>query len=49
MALEQLRRLGSTGPICLSGQYSDPSVAAADRLKVDLADARAAATRMSAV
>src|SRR5882757_1077286 len=48
-AFEQLRRLGYTGPICLSGQYSDPSVAVADRLKVDLADARAAAARGSAV
>jgi len=45
-AFEQLRPLGYTGPICLSGQYSDPGVAVADRLKVDLADAqRAAATR----
>jgi len=46
-AFEQLRRLGYTGPICLSGQYSDPGVAVADRLKVDLADARAAAARAS--
>jgi sugar phosphate isomerase/epimerase len=41
---EQLDRMGWTGPICLSGQYSDPSVPVEDRLKIDLEAARTAAS-----
>lgn len=37
---EQLDRQGFTGPICLSGQYSDPSIPVEERLKIDLAAAR---------
>ena len=40
---EQLERQRYEGPICLSGQYSDPSVPVEDRLKVDLESAQAAA------
>jgi sugar phosphate isomerase/epimerase len=42
-AFEQLARLSWTGPICLSGQYSDSSVPVADRLRADLHAARTAA------
>jgi sugar phosphate isomerase/epimerase len=42
-AFEQLTRMGWTGPICLCGEYSDPSVPVADRLRTDLQAARAAA------
>ena len=43
---ESLDQLAFTGPICLTGQYSDPSASVEDRLRVDLAAARqAAATR----
>jgi sugar phosphate isomerase/epimerase len=42
-AFEQLARIGWTGPICLSGQYSDPSVPVADRLRADLRSAHLAA------
>jgi sugar phosphate isomerase/epimerase len=38
-----LRALGWTGPICLTGQYSDPSVPVTQRLTIDLAAAKAAA------
>ena len=31
-----LERLGWTGPICLTGQYSDPAVPAEERLRTDL-------------
>jgi sugar phosphate isomerase/epimerase len=41
---EQLERMAWTGPICLSGQYSDPSVPVEDRLKIDLEAARTAAS-----
>lgn len=33
---EQLERQSYAGPICFSGQYSDPSVPVEDRLKTDL-------------
>ena len=42
-AFEQLTRLGWMGPVCLSGQYSDPSVPVEDRLRADLHAARTAA------
>jgi hypothetical protein len=42
-AFEQLARMGWTGPVCLCGEYSDPSVPVADRLRADLRAARAAA------
>ncbi|WP_432935481.1 sugar phosphate isomerase/epimerase family protein [Kribbella sp. CA-253562] len=42
-AFATLSRLGWHGPICLSGQYSDPSVPTTDRLKIDLDAAKAAA------
>jgi sugar phosphate isomerase/epimerase len=35
-----LRRIGWTGPICLTGQYSDPAVRVEDRLEKDLLAAR---------
>jgi sugar phosphate isomerase/epimerase len=35
-AFAELARLGWTGPVCLSGEYSDGSVPATDRLRVDL-------------
>jgi sugar phosphate isomerase/epimerase len=41
---EQLNRMGWSGPICLSGQYSDPSVPVEDRLKIDVESARTAAS-----
>lgn len=34
--LRQLKAQNYAGPICLTGQYSDPSVAVEDRLKADL-------------
>ncbi|MFD1049730.1 hypothetical protein ACFQ1S_31470, partial [Kibdelosporangium lantanae] len=37
----ELDQLGFQGPVCLTGQYSDPSVSVEDRLRVDLAAARA--------
>ncbi|WP_421110203.1 sugar phosphate isomerase/epimerase family protein [Streptomyces sp. NEAU-S77] len=40
--LGQLAELGYAGPVCLSGQYSDPSVPVEERLVADLAAARAA-------
>lgn len=40
---EQLAKQGFSGPICFSGQYSDPSVPVEDRLKVDLEAAQGAA------
>ena len=39
----QLRRQGFAGPVCLSGQYSQPGTPVEDRLKVDLGAARRAA------
>jgi sugar phosphate isomerase/epimerase len=42
-AFAQLARLNYRGPICLSGQYSDPAVTVEDRLTFDLAAAREAA------
>jgi sugar phosphate isomerase/epimerase len=42
-ALRQLAELGYVGPVCLSGQYSDPALRVEERLAVDLAAARAAA------
>ncbi|TWD84225.1 sugar phosphate isomerase/epimerase [Kribbella amoyensis] len=39
----QLENQNWTGPICLSGQYSDPSVPIHDRLRTDLEAARRAA------
>lgn len=42
-AFAELARLGWTGPICLSGQYSDPGVPVEDRLQADLHAAHAAA------
>ncbi|MEU0842056.1 sugar phosphate isomerase/epimerase family protein [Streptomyces sp. NPDC005962] len=41
-ALGQLAELGYAGPVCLSGQYSDPGVPVEERLKADLAAARGA-------
>ncbi|GAA0923751.1 MULTISPECIES: sugar phosphate isomerase/epimerase family protein [Streptomyces violaceusniger group] len=41
--LGQLAELGFTGPVCLSGQYSDPGVPVEKRLVADLAAARGAA------
>ncbi|WP_253208865.1 hypothetical protein [Streptomyces niphimycinicus] len=41
--LGQLARLGYTGPVCLSGQYSDSGVPVEERLVADLAAARDAA------
>jgi sugar phosphate isomerase/epimerase len=38
-----LEALGWNGPICLTGQYSDPSVPVGDRLQIDLQAAQAAA------
>ncbi|TDD29571.1 sugar phosphate isomerase/epimerase [Kribbella turkmenica] len=35
-----LRRLGWSGPICLTGQYSDPAVPVEERIAKDLRDAR---------
>ncbi|WP_329457873.1 sugar phosphate isomerase/epimerase family protein [Streptomyces sp. NBC_01497] len=43
VALRQLTELGYAGPVCLSGQYSDPAVPVEERLAVDLAAARAVA------
>jgi sugar phosphate isomerase/epimerase len=40
----QLEVQDYTGPICLTGQYSDPAVPVEDRLQVDLEAARQAAT-----
>ncbi|MER7786948.1 sugar phosphate isomerase/epimerase family protein [Streptomyces sp. NPDC097640] len=40
--LGRLADLGWAGPVCLSGQYSDPSVPVEERLVTDLAAARAA-------
>jgi sugar phosphate isomerase/epimerase len=40
----QLEAQSYTGPICLTGQYSDPAVAVEGRLQVDLEAARRAAT-----
>ncbi|GHJ40422.1 sugar phosphate isomerase/epimerase [Streptomyces sp. TS71-3] len=42
-ALGALPALGYAGPVCLTGQYSDPSVPTEDRLRADLAAARVAA------
>ncbi|WP_329361984.1 sugar phosphate isomerase/epimerase [Streptomyces sp. NBC_00669] len=42
-ALEVLAELGYHGPVCLSGQYSDPSVPVEELLVTDLAAARRAA------
>jgi sugar phosphate isomerase/epimerase len=42
-AFDELARLGWTGPICLSGQYSDPDVSVEDRLRADLRAAQEAA------
>jgi sugar phosphate isomerase/epimerase len=39
---DRLAAMGWTGPVCLSGQYSDPSVTVEERLVTDLAAARAA-------
>ncbi|WP_255949985.1 hypothetical protein [Streptomyces odontomachi] len=44
-ALGTLPTLGYTGPVCLTGQYSDPSTATEDRLRADLAAARRACRR----
>ena len=41
-AFAELARLGWTGPVCLSGQYSDPGVPVEDRLRADLRAAREA-------
>jgi hypothetical protein len=43
VAFAELARLGWTGPVCLSGQYSDPEVPVEDRLRADLHAAGAAA------
>jgi sugar phosphate isomerase/epimerase len=40
----QLQAQNYTGPICLTGQYSDPSVPVEDRLLVDLEAAQRTAT-----
>ncbi len=40
----QLEALDYNGPICLTGQYSDPAVAVEGRLQIDLEAARRAAT-----
>jgi sugar phosphate isomerase/epimerase len=40
----QLEAQDYTGPICLTGQYSDPAVAVEGRLQIDLEAARRAAT-----
>jgi sugar phosphate isomerase/epimerase len=42
-AFAELARLGWSGPVCLSGQYSDPGVPVEDRLRADLRVAQAAA------
>jgi sugar phosphate isomerase/epimerase len=42
-AFAELARSGWTGPVCLSGQYSDPAVPVVDRLRSDLWAARQAA------
>jgi sugar phosphate isomerase/epimerase len=42
---EQLRRLDYAGPVCLTGQYSDPSVPVEERLRVDLRAAQDAHAR----
>jgi sugar phosphate isomerase/epimerase len=42
-AFATLEALGWNGPICLTGQYSDPSVPVGDRLQIDLKAAQAAA------
>jgi sugar phosphate isomerase/epimerase len=42
-AFAELARLGWTGPVCLSGEYSDKSVPVEDRLRADLHAAGAAA------
>ncbi|MBA2811450.1 sugar phosphate isomerase/epimerase [Streptomyces sp. KM273126] len=42
--LGRLADLGWTGPVCLTGQYSDLSVPVEERLATDLAAARAAST-----
>ncbi|MFI1336354.1 sugar phosphate isomerase/epimerase family protein [Streptomyces sp. NPDC020845] len=39
---DRLAAMGWSGPVCLSGQYSDPSVPVEERLVTDLAAARAA-------
>jgi len=42
MVIEELERLGYAGPICLTGQYSDPSISVGERLSADLETARSA-------
>jgi sugar phosphate isomerase/epimerase len=42
-AFAELARLGWTGPVCLSGEYSDKSAPVEDRLRHDLRAAREAA------
>jgi sugar phosphate isomerase/epimerase len=42
-AFAELARLGWTGPVCLSGEYSDGTVPVEDRLRVDLCAAQEAA------
>jgi sugar phosphate isomerase/epimerase len=42
-AFATLETLGWSGPICLTGQYSDPAVPVTRRLAIDLAAAKAAA------
>jgi sugar phosphate isomerase/epimerase len=44
-AFAELARLGWTGPVCLSGEYSDGSVPVEDRLRTDLRAAQEAAGR----
>jgi hypothetical protein len=36
----ELDRLALGGPICLTGQYSDPSVSVEDQLRLDLKSAQ---------
>jgi sugar phosphate isomerase/epimerase len=42
-AFAQLARMGWTGPVCLCGEYSDPSVPVEDRVRADLRAAQLAA------
>jgi sugar phosphate isomerase/epimerase len=42
-AFAELARLGWTGPVCLSGEYSDKGVPVEDRLRADLHAAQEAA------
>jgi hypothetical protein len=42
-AFAELPRLGWTGPVCLSGEYSGGSVPVEDRLRADLRAAQEAA------